>query len=67
MYSISVVLCYHCVHNTIVSFSSPNSSRDREKALAQSLMPPIVPTQKDDMPRFTGGGFNLKHTHKAPA
>lgn len=62
-----VVLCYHhCVH-TILSFSSPNSCRDREKALAQSLMPPIVPAQKDDMPRFTGGGFNLKQTHKAPA
>ena len=42
-------------------------TRDRERALAQSLAPPILPLAKADMPRFTGGGFNLKQSQKAIA
>lgn len=41
--------------------------RERERVLSQSLAPPILPPAKADMPRFTGGGFNLKHSQKAAA
>lgn len=41
--------------------------RERERALIQTMAPPIVPTQKSDMPRFTGGGFNLKQAQRTPA
>lgn len=42
-----------------------HSQRERERVLAQSLAPPILPASKADMPRFTGGGFNLKQTQRA--
>lgn len=38
--------------------------KERERVLAQSMAPPILPQSKADMPRFTGGGFNLKQTQK---
>ena len=41
--------------------------RERERALIQTMAPPIVPSQKSDMPRFTGGGFNLKQAQRTPA
>ena len=50
-----------------VEFSTSLTCRERERMLAQSLGPPIVPLGKADMPRFTGGGFNLKQTHKSVA
>lgn len=43
------------------------SCREQDRMLAQNLGPPIVPLSKADMPRFTGGGFNLKQTQKAVA
>lgn len=36
--------------------------REKER---QSL--PVIPANRADMPRFTGGGFNLKQTQKAIA
>lgn len=39
-------------------------SRERDRAVAQGLAPPIIPQMKQDMPCFTGGGFNLKQSHK---
>lgn len=44
-----------------------STSRERDRALAQSLAPPILPPAKADLPRFTGGGFNLKQSQKAAA
>lgn len=41
--------------------------RERDRAIAQSMGPPILPSVKGDMPRFTGGGFNLKQTQKVTA
>ena len=41
--------------------------RERERALFQTMAPPIIPPQKSDMPRFTGGGFNLKQAQRTPA
>lgn len=41
--------------------------REKERALAQGLAPPILPQSKADMPRFTGGGFNLKQSQQAMA
>ena len=41
--------------------------REKERALAQGLAPPILPQAKADMPRFTGGGFNLKQSQQATA
>jgi len=35
--------------------------------LTQGMGPPIVPLAKADMPRFAGGGFNLKQTQKTSA
>ena len=65
------VFCYiqHCsdLHMFNVEFSTSLTCRERERMLAQSLGPPIVPLGKADMPRFTGGGFNLKQTHKSVA
>lgn len=43
------------------------SVKERERALIQTMAPPIIPPQKSDMPRFTGGGFNLKQTQRTPA
>ena len=42
-------------------------NRERERTLAQSMAPPILPMSKADMPRFAGGGFNLKQTQKTSA
>lgn len=39
--------------------------RERERVLAASMAPPVLPAVKADMPRFTGGGFNLKQAQKA--
>ena len=41
--------------------------RERDRAIAQGMGPPILPNVKGDMPRFTGGGFNLKQTQKVTA
>jgi myosin heavy subunit len=41
--------------------------KERERAVAQTMVPPIAPSQKGDVPRFTGGGFNFKQTHKTQA
>jgi len=37
--------------------------RERERAIQQAAMPPLQP-QRTDGPKFTGGGFNLKHPAK---
>ena len=39
--------------------------REKDRALAQSLGPPVP--NRAELPRFTGGGFNLKQTQKAIA
>ena len=41
--------------------------REKERALAQGLSPPIMPQSKADLPRFTGGGFSLKQSQQAMA
>lgn len=45
----------------------PYTYRERERVLTQGIGPPIIPLVKPDMPRFAGGGFNLKQTQKTSA
>ncbi|XP_064383730.1 cilia- and flagella-associated protein 58-like [Halichondria panicea] len=42
-----------------------HQKRERDRVLGQGLGPPIIPLSKADMPRFAGGGFNLKQSQKA--
>ena len=42
-------------------------SRERDRALFHGLGPPIVPATRTDVPRFTGGGFNLSQSQKTNA
>ncbi len=45
-----------------------NFFRERERVLAQGNIPPMVSAAKRaEMPRFTGGGFNLKQYQKSIA
>ena len=53
--------------NTLVTLTYFLHFRERDRAIAQSMGPPILPNVKGDMPRFTGGGFNLKQTQKVTA
>lgn len=41
--------------------------REQERALLHSLAPPMIAGNKSDVPRFTGGGFNLKQPQKTTA
>ncbi|XP_003384298.1 PREDICTED: cilia- and flagella-associated protein 58-like [Amphimedon queenslandica] len=34
--------------------------KERERMLTKGLAPPVIPKATTNMPRFTGGGFNLK-------
>ena len=50
-----------CVHRPLIL----PGHREKERALAQGLSPPIMPQSKADLPRFTGGGFSLKQSQQA--
>lgn len=43
------------------------TQKEKDRTLTQSMAPPVVPQSKSDMPKFTGGGFNLKPPQKVAA
>ena len=51
--AIIIILLYRMSHNSMIYVY-----RERDRAIAQGMGPPILPSVKADMPRFTGGGFN---------
>lgn len=53
--------------NSLLSYLLFHYHREKERALAQGLSPPIMPQSKADLPRFTGGGFSLKQSQQAMA
>lgn len=59
MYNIHVNAC---AYNVTLMFAYVYREKDRP-----TLGPPVIPANRADLPRFTGGGFNLKQSQKAIA
>ena len=56
---------YTCIHYTVALYLHILLyNREKER---QNMGPPMIPANKADLPRFTGGGFNLKQSQKAIA
>jgi chromosome segregation ATPase len=41
--------------------------KERERTMAQGLNPTIIPQPNSNLPKFAGGGFNLKQSHNVTA